>query len=301
MAAVEDVTVGLPSLQFEAALTQEEKELLYLRGRSHALTASACAQAAFLVAILNDTRQKIIEAKFPIKQKSSKLLQEIPKRDPVLVGIIGCGRLGKQLANTLLKFSDVQPEELFLSSRRPETLSSFQEKGVNCGFDNIKVCSTVHILFLCCLPSQFPTVAKEIRGHLICPVYVLVGVFVFINMCTGMGLQQDEIISLCNTIMFGLGPTDDPQDGISLDDINCDDDTLTISSNMEDKKFFPLFDLGNVIAKQKRLEQRLVDSNKNLRRMFAKRYRAVFDKYATCFWIVRWLEDLVIISAMRKQ
>lgn len=41
--------------------------------------------------------------------------------------------------------------------------------------------------------------------------------------------------SLCNTIMFGLGPTDDPQDGISLDDINCDDDTLTISSNMEDK------------------------------------------------------------------
>lgn len=328
-----------------------------MRGRSHALTASACAQAAFLVAILNDTRQKIIEAKFPVKQKSSKLLQEIPKRDPVLVGIIGCGRLGKQLANTLLKFSDVQPEELFLSSRRPETLSSFQEKGVTCGFDNIKVCSTVHILFLCCLPSQFPTVAKEIRGHLICPVYVLVGgtplqricqlleynqiikpefswktpqaddesinnwssggqineilredssscdvtcplnisksaaivqtkeewavlaVFVFINMCTGMGLQQDEIISLCNTIMFGLGPTDDPQDGISLDDINCDDDTLTISSNMEDKQFFPLFDLGNVIAKQKRLEERLLDSNKNLRRMFAKRYRAVFDKF----------------------
>jgi len=24
-------------------------------------------------------------------------------------------------------------------------------------------------------------------------------------------------------------------------------------------------------------------------------------RYATCFWIVRWLEDLVIISAMRKQ
>lgn len=29
MAAVEDVTVGLPSLQFEAALTQEEKYLYF--------------------------------------------------------------------------------------------------------------------------------------------------------------------------------------------------------------------------------------------------------------------------------
>ena len=70
MAAVEDVTANLPSLQFEAALTDQEKytlfrktacyflktlfascldffrrELLYLRGRSHALTVSACAQA----------------------------------------------------------------------------------------------------------------------------------------------------------------------------------------------------------------------------------------------------------------
>ena len=71
MAAVEDVTANLPSLQFEAALTHQEKyalfrktacyflktlfelvvlsffrrELLYLRGRSHALTVSACAQA----------------------------------------------------------------------------------------------------------------------------------------------------------------------------------------------------------------------------------------------------------------
>ena len=72
MAAVEDVTQNLPSLQFEAALSDNEKyllrkltplviaqfvvvfntetlvffnrQLLYLRGRSHALTVSACAQ-----------------------------------------------------------------------------------------------------------------------------------------------------------------------------------------------------------------------------------------------------------------
>ncbi|XP_068721105.1 NADP-dependent oxidoreductase domain-containing protein 1-like isoform X2 [Montipora capricornis] len=357
MAVVEDVTASLPSLQFEAALTRGEKELLFLRGRSHALTVSACAQAAFLVAVLNDARQKIVEIKFPVKKRSSKLLQEIPKRDPVLVGIIGCGRLGKQLANTLLKFSDVYPEELFLSTRRPETLSGLQEKGVNCGFDNIKVCSTVHILFLCCLPSQFPTMAKEIRGHLICPAYVLIGgtplkkicqlleynqvikpefswsspraddesynqwntggeineilredsskcdvtcplnltkdsaivrtkeewaelaVFIFFNMCTDMELEKEETVRLCNTIMFGLGPTDDPNDGISLDDIKCDEGTIVLNDSTEDKQVFPRFDLGNVPASQNRLKERLLDPNGSLRRMFVKRYRAVFDKF----------------------
>ncbi|EDO39448.1 predicted protein [Nematostella vectensis] len=100
----EDITANLPTLQFEAALAPQEKELLYLRARSHALTSSVCAQAAFLVAVMNDARQKIIEQKSPTKKKSSKFLQEAPKRDPLFIGIIGCGRLGKQLANTLLKF-----------------------------------------------------------------------------------------------------------------------------------------------------------------------------------------------------
>jgi len=36
--------------------------------------------------------------------------------------------------------ADVHPEELFLSTRRPETLSALQIKGVHCGFDNAKVC-----------------------------------------------------------------------------------------------------------------------------------------------------------------
>ncbi|KAK3701858.1 hypothetical protein QZH41_019585 [Actinostola sp. cb2023] len=173
--ADEDITANLPTLQFEAALTTQEKELLYLRARSHALTLSSCGQAAFLVAILNGARQKIIEKRSPAKKKSSKLLQEAPKRDPLLVGVIGCGRVGKQLANTLLKYSDVQPEELLISTRRPETLSALQARGVHCGFDNVKVCSTVDLLFIACLPSQFATVAKEIKGHLSCPVYILTG------------------------------------------------------------------------------------------------------------------------------
>lgn len=295
-----------------------------------------------------------MEIRFPVKKRSSKLLQEAPKRDPLLVGIIGCGRLGKQLANTLLKFSDVHPEELFLSTRRPETLSSFQEKGVHCGFDNVKVCSAVHILFLCCLPSQFATVAKEIRGHLNCPVYVLIGgtplaricqlleynqiikpefswrkpvvddepsnnwntgkevneilredpsscdvtcplnlhkdvaivrtredwaelaVLTFLNMCTDKGLNKYETVRLCNSIMFGLGPTDHPADGLSLDDL---ESTSVVNNSTEDSVFFPRFDLGKLHASERKLGERLNEPNGSLRRLFVKRYRAVFDKF----------------------
>ncbi|KAI8486816.1 oxidoreductase [Branchiostoma belcheri] len=53
---VADITNNLPSLQFESALTDQEKPLLVLRARSHALTVCACAQAAYLVAILNEAR-----------------------------------------------------------------------------------------------------------------------------------------------------------------------------------------------------------------------------------------------------
>ena len=44
-------------------------------------------------------------------------------RNPLLIGIIGCGRLGSHLANCLLTFGEVNPEEMKISTRRPETLS----------------------------------------------------------------------------------------------------------------------------------------------------------------------------------
>ncbi|XP_031559285.1 NADP-dependent oxidoreductase domain-containing protein 1-like [Actinia tenebrosa] len=220
--ADEDISANLPSLRFEAALTSQENELLYLRARSHALTLSTCAQAAFLVAVLNDARQKIIEKRSPTKKKS-KLLQEAPKRDPLLVGIIGCGRLGKQLTNTLLKYSDVHPEEIFISTRRPETLSALQSRGVHCGFDNVKVASAVHILFIACLPSQFSTVAKEIKGHLSCPVYVLTGAIPLARIC--QILEYDQIIKP----EFSWKPKD--KDNGANQKWNCQQELLEILSD----------------------------------------------------------------------
>jgi len=43
-------------------------------------------------------------------------------RNKFVVGLIGCGRMGRHLVNCLLKFCDLLPEELIISTRRPETL-----------------------------------------------------------------------------------------------------------------------------------------------------------------------------------
>lgn len=41
------------------------------------------------------------------------------------VGILGCGRLGSQLAHCLLTYGGVRPKDLKVSTRRPETLGTF--------------------------------------------------------------------------------------------------------------------------------------------------------------------------------
>lgn len=66
-----------------------------------------------------------MELKTPPQTKASKLLRDAPPRDPLLVGLIGCGRLGTQLANCLLTYADVQSSELLISTRRPELLSKY--------------------------------------------------------------------------------------------------------------------------------------------------------------------------------
>ncbi|XP_022108684.1 NADP-dependent oxidoreductase domain-containing protein 1-like [Acanthaster planci] len=171
--AIGDITRDLPSLNFENAISEEETPYLVLRARSHVITVSACAQATYFAAVLNEARQYILELRSPQQSKTSKFLQDAPPRDPLLVGIIGCGRIGLHLANTLLTYADVQPKELFVSTRRPETLGVLRNKGVSCEYNNAKVATSVHLLFLCVLPSQLPDIAKDIKGHIPaqCTVY----------------------------------------------------------------------------------------------------------------------------------
>ena len=51
-----DITASLPTLQFESAIPEDHRSYLILRPRSHALTASVCAQAAYFACVLTEAR-----------------------------------------------------------------------------------------------------------------------------------------------------------------------------------------------------------------------------------------------------
>ena len=51
-----DITVNLQSLSFESALSEDEKQLIGLRKRSHALSVTACAQATYFISVVNEAR-----------------------------------------------------------------------------------------------------------------------------------------------------------------------------------------------------------------------------------------------------
>ncbi len=48
-----DLTVNLTSLGFEAGLSEDEKELVFLRSRSAGLTVGGCAHAVFAYKLLS--------------------------------------------------------------------------------------------------------------------------------------------------------------------------------------------------------------------------------------------------------
>ena len=52
-------------------------------------------------------------------------MNSVPKNimeDCLLVGIMGCGRLGNEIANCLLIIGKLKPAQLYISTRRPEHL-----------------------------------------------------------------------------------------------------------------------------------------------------------------------------------
>ncbi|KAM4662156.1 NADP-dependent oxidoreductase domain-containing protein 1 [Discoglossus pictus] len=82
------------------------------------------------------------------------------------VGIIGGGHLGKQLALCLRDLSGLQAHDIRISTRRPETLRELQQLGVQCIYNNVELTVWAQVLFLCCLPSQLPSVCADIRNQL---------------------------------------------------------------------------------------------------------------------------------------
>ncbi|XP_053366272.1 NADP-dependent oxidoreductase domain-containing protein 1 [Clarias gariepinus] len=155
-----DLTVNLKSLQFENGLSEEEKECVFLRSRSSALAVCGCAHAVFLCRLVSSAREKL-------NQFTNKSVLQ-----PVKVGIIGAGHMGKQLALLLLTMPGFKPSNINMSTKRPDTLGEFSDRGVKCYFDNRRLATWADVIFLCVLPSHLRHVCAELHSQL--PAHCLV-------------------------------------------------------------------------------------------------------------------------------
>ncbi|XP_053881281.1 NADP-dependent oxidoreductase domain-containing protein 1 isoform X1 [Malaclemys terrapin pileata] len=169
-ATMSDIMVNLKSFQSEHAVEESEQPLLCLRSRCKGLMVNACAHAVFFCKLLHAVRQK---ASGKVSLISSK---ESMGSEGLKVGIIGGGHIGKQLARALLELSDISAQNIHISTRRPETLSEFQQLGVDCFYDNGQLVAWADIVFLCCLPSHLQHICSGIQAALRepCIVYSLV-------------------------------------------------------------------------------------------------------------------------------
>ncbi|XP_067894336.1 NADP-dependent oxidoreductase domain-containing protein 1 [Heterodontus francisci] len=161
------LTSRLPSLGFEAPLTEEEKAFSKnLRLRVWALTVCACAHAVFFLRFLTAFRCKILDgANFPNSWLAKYRIMKFNK-GCLRIGVLGCGHLGKQLVLSLLALEDVTPVNITISTRRPEKHSDLTDLGVKCFYDNKRLATSVDVMFLCCLPSHLIAVSSQIRGYI---------------------------------------------------------------------------------------------------------------------------------------
>ncbi|XP_074091742.1 NADP-dependent oxidoreductase domain-containing protein 1 [Macrotis lagotis] len=173
-----DLMDKLTSLQFERGIQKEELPWLFLQSRSRGLMIEACAHAAFFCRLLWALRK--MDGSTSISMLPSEEEKEDPYKKPskrdLKVGIIGGGRLGKHLALVLLHQASLPPQNLHISTRRPETLIDLQKMGIQCFYHNCFLVDWANLVFLCCLPSQLPHICLEISPRLekFCFVYSLV-------------------------------------------------------------------------------------------------------------------------------
>uniref|UniRef100_UPI00398F76B5 NADP-dependent oxidoreductase domain-containing protein 1 isoform X2 n=1 Tax=Pristiophorus japonicus TaxID=55135 RepID=UPI00398F76B5 len=159
------LTEHLPSLSFEAPLTEEEKVFSKkLRLRCWAQTLCGCAHAAFYCKLLTAIRCRVLDESCFHHSWMSKFLILRIDSGSLRIGVLGCGVLGKQLVLALLQLSDLTPANITVSTRRPENLSELTKLGVKCIYDNKRMAASVDVMFLCCLPSHLITVSSQIRG-----------------------------------------------------------------------------------------------------------------------------------------
>ena len=108
--------------------------------------------------------------------------------DPIKLGLIGCGKMGRALVEGALKSGIVKSEDTFISSRTQSAVESMtSELGVNAASSNIEVAEKSDILLLCTKPADIPLVLLELANESKCLTNTLL-----VSAAAGLTIEQIE-------------------------------------------------------------------------------------------------------------
>ncbi len=150
------------------------------------------------------------------------------------MAIIGAGNLGSALASGLLHSEIVSPENLILTRRNLERLSSFKEAGVEVTNDNIEAVKKSDLVFVAVKPYKFEKVINEILP-------VLEENKSLISMVTGIGLDKINQLANNHSSTFRVMPNT----ALSIRESM----TLISTTNKKDKNLSFLLDLFNKLGR----------------------------------------------------
>jgi pyrroline-5-carboxylate reductase len=82
------------------------------------------------------------------------------------IAIIGCGNLGKSIANGLSHSTKIANSDIVLTKRQIADLAYFAELGMHVTSDNSEAVKSADIILLALKPYNLPTILKEIGSQL---------------------------------------------------------------------------------------------------------------------------------------
>ena len=164
VAAEDDITHGLASLQFQTNLNESELSLLHLRKRSFELLLHAAAQSTYIVGMLNTINHHVVTGEI--------LRPGCLSKHRVNIGFIGGGRLCRHIISALVHHAVCVPHDIYVSTFQPEKLEDLSKTGVHICSNNRLVLQQSDLVFLCIPSNQLVVFKRDVD---LVPQHFLIG------------------------------------------------------------------------------------------------------------------------------
>ncbi len=82
------------------------------------------------------------------------------------IAILGCGNIGSAIANGLVKSGEITSQNIYVTRRSIDHLSSFEKRGFNVTSDNIKAVEECEIIIIGVTPQQLDSLLDDVKGSL---------------------------------------------------------------------------------------------------------------------------------------